>query len=191
MNYYNWLQIIPNLSNEELSNIIKNKTSEPEEKVSAALGELRKRGFAKDDGTIDIRNKVLIKPDENSPILYSNRVIYSFSILFSVIFGGVLFAINLKEVNKKGGIVPVIIFSILFTVLSVYILNIVNLGTGGTLVFGALGALIINEVFWKKYIGKDTIYHKKSFIKPLIIALLIFIPLTIFVIWTYHLTGKI
>jgi len=191
MGYYNWLQIVTNLSKDELSNIIRNKSSEPDEKVSAAIGELRRRGYVTDEGAIDINKKVNAVPDENSPTLYSDRVIYTFSVLFSVIFGGVLFAINLKTVNKKEGIVPVTIFSIFYAALSIYILNIVNLGTMGAILFGAIGAMIINNFFWKKYIGKDVLYHKKSFVKPLIIALIIFIPLFFLIIWSYKVTGQL
>jgi hypothetical protein len=191
MGYYNWLQIVTNLSKDELSNIITNKSSEPDEKVSAAIGELRRRGYVTDEGAIDINKKVKAVPDENSPTLYSDRVIYTFSALFSVIFGGVLFAINLKTVNKKEGIVPVTIFSIFYAALSIYILNIVNLGTMGAILSGAIGAMIINNFFWKKYIGKDVLYHKKSFVKPLIIALIIFIPLFFLIIWSYKVTGQL
>ena len=180
-----------NLSKDELSNIIRNRSSEPDEKVSAAIGELRRRGYVTEEGAIDINKNVNAVPDENSPTLYSDRVIYTFSILFSVIFGGVLFAINLKAVNKKEGIVPVTIFSILYTAVSIYILNLVNFGATGAAIFGGIGALIINSVFWKKYIGKDVLYHKKSYVKPLIIALIIFTPLIILIIWSYKVTGKL
>ena len=59
----------------------------------------------------------------------------------------------------------------------------------GTLILGALGALIINNIFWNKYLGKGILYHKKSYRKPLIIALIIFIPLLAFVIWGKIITG--
>lgn len=48
---------------------------------------------------------------------------------------------------------------------------------------GAIGAAILKEFFWNKYLGKGIVYHKKSWVKPLIIALFIFTPLIIFVIW--------
>ncbi len=191
MSYYSWIQIATNLSKDELVNIIKNKDSEPDEKVSAAMGELRRRGFATDEGEIDLIKQVDQKPDENSPTLYSVRVIYTFSILFSVVFGSILFALNLKTINKKEGIIPVIIFSILYTALSIYVLSLVDLRSPGAFLFGAIGALIINNIFWNKYIGKNLLYHKKSFIKPLIIALIIFIPLTILIIWSYVVTGQL
>lgn len=191
MNYYNWPEIVSNNTNLELANIIRDSTYEPEEKVTATLIELKKRVI---EATVyseiieSIKSKEP-KLDENLPTLYSDRVIYIFSILFSVIFGGILFARNLKEVDKKNGIYPVIIFSVLYTALSIYILNLINAGTPGTFVLGAIGALVINNVFWNKYIGKEVLYHKKSYKKPLIIALAIFLPITALVVWATILTG--
>ncbi len=193
MSYYNWAEIMSKKPSNELVKIAKEHGKEPEEKINAALLELKKRGF-----DISDYSKILKaikekenepKLDENSPTLYSDRVIYVFSILFSVIFGGILFSINLKELNNKKGIFPVITFSLLYTALSIYILNLINANSGGSLIFGAIGALIINKIFWNKYIGKETLYHKKSYKKPLIIALVIFVPLTALIIWANIITG--
>ncbi len=155
------------------------------------MTELQNRGIETNDYSqiIESIKKNEPKLDENSPTLYSQKVIYTFSILFTVIFGGILFAINLKEVDKKNGIVPVIIFAVLYTVLSVYILELINSGLPGTVVLAAVGALVINNIFWNKYIGKNTKYHKKSYTKPLIIALLIFIPLLALTIWVLSING--
>jgi len=130
------------------------------------------------------------KLDENSPTLYSDKVIYVFSILFSVLFGGILFSINLKQIDNKKGIVPTILFSLLYTIFSIYILNLINASSGIGLIFGGIGGLILNKIFWNKYIGKEVVYHKKSFVKPLIIALIIFTPLIILIIWSASLTGQ-
>lgn len=180
-----------NSSDLELANIIRDRMHEPEEKVTATLLELKKRGIEATDYSEIIESIRSREPklEENTPTLYSDRVIYVFSILFSVIFGGILFARNLKEVDKKNGIYPVIIFSVLYTALSIYILNLINAGTPGTFVFGAIGALVINNVFWSKYIGKDIKYHKKSYKKPLIIALAIFTPLIALIIWATIVAG--
>lgn len=185
MSYYNWTEILSKKETSELAEIIRNKNSETEEKVKAALSELKNRGIESENYNeiVETNNKTVQEPDENSPILYSEKVIWTFSILFSVIFGGILFAINLKEVDKKKGIIPVIVFSIIYMALTIYVLDLIKAGTGGTLIAGAIGALILNELFWKKYIGKGIVYRRKSFVKPLIIALIIFVPLTILVIW--------
>jgi hypothetical protein len=185
MSYYDWPQIAAKLSNDELLNIIKDKRSEPEPKVTAALKELKNRGFETESypQLSESVKKVTATINDNAPTLYSDRVIYTFSILFSVIFGGILFAINLKEVNNKKGIPLVIIFTVLYCALSIYVLNVIDLKSSGSFLFGAIGAVILNTVFWNKYIGKEVQYKRKSYKKPLIIALAIFIPLTAFIIW--------
>ena len=131
MSYYNWSEILKKNTNKELANIIKDSRTEPKEKVSAALNELTNRGIETSDYAqmIESINSNEPKLDENLPTLYSDRVIYVFSILFSVIFGGVLFAVNLKAIGNKKGIYPVIIFSVLYSALSIYILNLINAGT--------------------------------------------------------------
>ena len=191
MSYYNWAEIAKNKTNKELAQIVKNRNTEISEKVTAALTELQNRGIETDDYSqiIESIKKNEPKLDENSPTLYSQRVIYTFSILFTVIFGGILFAINLKEVDKKNGIAPVIIFAVIYTALSVYILELINSGLPGTVVLAAVGGLVINNLFWNKYIGKNTEYHKKSYTKPLIIALLIFTPLLALTIWVLFING--
>lgn len=193
MEYYNWPEVIAKLSNNELLIIIKNKSSEPEEKVNAAVNEMKKRGFDENNYSQVPLNEPEVKalPDENSPVLFSNKVIYTFSILFTVIFGGILFAMNLKTLNNKKGIAPVIIFSVLYTALALVVLNLVDLGSAGALLAGALGAVIINTLFWNKYIGKETVYNRRSYKIPLIIALSIFIPFTALLIWMMILAGQV
>ncbi len=191
MSYYNWNEIMLKKSTEELARIAKETGKEPEEKVNAAILELKNRGIDTTDYSQIIKSIKENEPklDENSPTLYSNKVIYAFSILFSVLFGGILFAINLKQIDNKKGITPTIIFSLLYTIFSIYILNLINASSGIGLIFGGIGGLILNKLFWNKYIGKEVAYHKKSFVKPLIIALIIFTPLIILIIWAASLTG--
>lgn len=179
-------------TNNELLQVIRYRNSEPEEKIIADLNELKNRGMETNEYSQMIEGIKNNEPklDEDTPTLYSDRVIYTFSILFSVIFGGILFARNLKEIDNKKGTYPVIIFSVLYTSLSIYVLNLVKVGTGGTVVLSAIGSLILNNFFWNKYIGKERIYIKKSYKKPLIIALVIFTPILVFAIWSTILTGS-
>jgi hypothetical protein len=193
MSYYDWPKIMAGSSNNELIKTIRDSQTEPKDKVSAALNELKNRGIETDNYSqmLERKENNEPKPDENSPTLYSKKLINTFTILFSVIFGGIMLVINLKAVNNKRGIYPVIIFSVLYTALSFYILSLINIGTPGTVAFGAIGALILNNVFWNKYIGKGTLYHKKSYKIPLIIALSIFTPLIVLIIWGMIYTGQI
>lgn len=121
--------------------------------------------------------------DEDLPTLYSERVIYTFSVLFSVIAGGILLARNLKEVNRKDGIPHVIAFSIIYTMLSGYLMNVTKIGPVGTVVLAIVGSMVLNSYFWKAYIGTSIAYHRKRYGKALVIALLILVPLFFFAMW--------
>jgi len=193
MSYYDWSKILENNSDNELAKIIRDNNSEPKEKVEAALNELKKRGIDTENYTQmleSIKNNEP-KPNENSPILYSDRVIFTFSILFSVVFGGFLFARNLKEINNRKGIFPALAFSFIYMAFSIYVLDLIKAGTGGTFILSAIGGLILNKIFWNKYIGETLVYRKKSYRKPLIIALIIFVPITVLAVLSLIINGPV
>ena len=56
--------------------------------------------------------KYNIVSDKNTPELYSRRVIYFFSIFFTVITGGILLSLNLKRINRKNAIWTVLGYSV-------------------------------------------------------------------------------
>jgi hypothetical protein len=183
MGNYDWPKIMSNKTNQELKQILNSRNSEPKIKIEAAIEELRKRGLI--DSANKLKKEVFINVEslnENSPILYSKNVIYIFSLLFSLVFGGVLFAINLNEVNKRKGILPVMLFSVLFTGFIILIHEKLKDEIIGAFLLNAVGAMIIIFLFWNKYIGSTVKYYNKKYKKPLIIALIIFAPLLVFVI---------
>ena len=112
--------------------------------------------------------------DQEAPVLYSRLAIYLFTCLCSVIFGGILMAINLKIVNKKEGILEVLLYSIIYTVLMFLLLSQIPRNTLLTLLLSMLGSFALYNYFWKKYIGVDTKYRTKPIWTPLIIAIIIF-----------------
>jgi drug/metabolite transporter superfamily protein YnfA len=108
------------------------------------------------------------------PEFYSDRAIYAFSFLFSTIFGAVLLAINIKNSESKKGIPQVLLFGFLYTFLEVWVLNMVhNASTGLSFAANIGGALILQKVLWKKYIGKDVPHVKKSVLVPALIGIAI------------------
>jgi hypothetical protein len=60
-----------------------------------------------------------------------------------------------------------------------YIIEVMKLGLAGTVFMASVGALILNTAFWNKYIGRDIDFIRKSYRKPLIIGMAVFIPLTL------------
>ncbi|CAL68433.1 hypothetical protein [Christiangramia forsetii] len=109
------------------------------------------------------------------PELYSKRVITAFSLIFSTIFGAVILMSNLKKKGEKRGRIQVLIFSIIYTtgmIITIHSLATTNL----TIPLNILGAIILNEYFWNRYLGKDIEFEKKSWLKPAIISVTVIIP---------------
>lgn len=114
--------------------------------------------------------KFNIVSDENAPKLYSRRVIYFFTIFFTVITGGILLSINLKRVHRKDVIWKVLGYSIVYVAISGYILNQFERNTILTLLVSMLGSFALYNYFWKKYIGAETKYQTQPIWIPLIIC---------------------
>jgi len=121
---------------------------------------------------------------KDAPELYSRRVIYFFSCLFTVITGGILLSINLKRVNRKDIIWLVLGYSIAYTTISISILSQFERNTVLTLLVSMLGSFALYNYFWKKYIGAETKYQTK----PIWIPLIICVAITSFLIWAIIVT---
>lgn len=121
---------------------------------------------------------------EVGPKIYSKKAIWAFSIFFSAIFGGVLLMQNLKDIDKRKEAYMVLLFSIVFTVSVIYIVNIPERPqTSLTYLCNMVGGLILSEYFFKKHFTNDKSYPKKKIWKPLIISILITIPFILALIY--------
>ncbi|MFV8225501.1 hypothetical protein [Christiangramia aquimixticola] len=109
------------------------------------------------------------------PRLYSKRVIITFSALFSTIFGAVILMSNLKNLNERKGMFQVLVFGIIFTVGQMITVSSLQ-SNKFSLILNISGAIILNEYFWNRYIGKDKEYLKKNWVKPALISTLISLP---------------
>jgi hypothetical protein len=183
-------------SDDELQEYIDNKLKYSPDAVFSAIEELKNRGRVFTDSEIEtIKSDIAqhqeiakqrtaesnlnynkwkknVTDDPDAPQYYSEKAIYSFAIFFGVLFGSVLMAINLNKTENKKGIVEVIIFGIAFTALQIFILSAIPQNSGLTLVFSLGGAFVINNYFWKKYIGRETKYRTKPIWIPLIAGIL-------------------
>ena len=109
--------------------------------------------------------------------IYSKRAVWGFSILFSTIFGGVLLMQNLWILNKKKEGYLVLAFSVILTVLSIYLGNLSETPNSRfTLVINIAGGLVLSEFFFKRYIPEESNIPKKKIWKALIISIIIMIP---------------
>lgn len=122
--------------------------------------------------------------NDNAIELYTNKLIWIFSIAFGVIFGTVLQAINYRKVKNNNGLIFTILFGILYTIFQIYISSYVEenfpnfQARGRSLTFilsgiGATGLFVIRE----KIFEIKNEYKAKSFVAPLIISILIYIPI--------------
>ena len=122
--------------------------------------------------------------NDNAIELYTNKLIWIFSIASGVIFGTVLQAINYRKVKNNNGLIFTILVGILYTILQMYISSYVEenfpnfQARGRSLTFilsgiGATGLFVIRE----KIFEIKNEYKAKSFVAPLIISILIYIPI--------------
>jgi len=132
---------------------------------------------AKYDSTNGWKKNVI--EDKDAPEYYSQTAIYVFSILFSVFFGSVMMAINLKNSQKQW--VWSVLFGLAFTVVFIFLGQFVpNSSTGLALIVNAIGVTIMNQIFWNKHIGKDTKYRAKPIWIPLVIGIILMVPFIYF-----------
>ena len=101
-----------------------------------------------------------------------------FGILFSVFAGGILMAINFSKIGKRNLIFPVIIVSLIYTVVQGYILSLMETNTS-LLAYPVsyLGMLLLENLFWKKQVEKELQYRKRPVWGAVIIALLFWAPI--------------
>lgn len=188
-------------SNEELEEYIKNRQKYQPMAIYAVIDELKQRGrnfsdeeftqiandiekqqeinkqkMAESEKGLNKMNKNVVD-DPSAPAYYSERAIYTFSLLFGVLFGSVLMAINLSRTENKNKSWTVLLFGIFYTGLQGWGLSYISRNMLLTICTSAVGALILSRLFFKEYIGEDTKYRAKPIWIPLIIALVITIPL--------------
>lgn len=112
---------------------------------------------------------------EIPPRLYSKRVITTFSLIFSTIFGTVILMSNFKKRGENKGLIQVLIFSIIYTAGIIFTVNSLS-SSRFTIALNILGAIILNEYFWNRYLGKNIEFEKKSWIKPALISVSLSLP---------------
>ncbi|MPL94484.1 hypothetical protein SDC9_40638 [bioreactor metagenome] len=145
---------------------------DPSNKKNPAAPENHKTSESWD--LFNLRWKQNIVTDVNAPQLYSRRTIYEFSLFFTVLFGGILLSVNLKKVNNEKAILPVLLFSVVYTALEIYITYLFPSAKGSIfLLINGIGAIVLPNNFWEKHIGIDFLYRTKPFLIPLIIGIII------------------
>lgn len=124
------------------------------------------------------------KSTEVQTKIYSENVILIFSVLFSTIFGAVLLMHNLIGIGKKRLAYYVLGGSILYTILTIFLVNIPEEPKSSySILLNVIGGSVLVHVFHKRNFIDESIYEKKKFWKPLIISILICIPFVLALIY--------
>ena len=189
-------EILSTKTDSQLKYYLEHVDKHTSEGVRTALIELKKRNIqlpedidqqieekirlienAKYNSTIGRRRNIVV--DADAPEYYSQIAIYGFSILFSLLFGAVLMAINLKNSQKQWA--WSIVFGLGFTGAFILLGQFLpSSSTGLSLIVNAIGVTIMHQIFWNKHIGKDTKYRAKPIWIPLVIGIILMIPFIYF-----------
>lgn len=110
-------------------------------------------------------------PEQSYPELYSKTLILIFAILFSTIFAAALLIVNLRTLGKIKEAGWVLLFAIAYIIATAVVMQTLNLSPSMTIIANVLGAAILNEFFWNKFLGSDISYKKKSWVKPTLISI--------------------
>ena len=196
----NFQRLMTKKSDKELEEYLNNIMAYSRDIVEAAIQEIKNRGrlftvvelstFVSKiqerentigKNTITVRDSIEknIVEDESALALYSRKTVDWTTLIFGIIVGSILMALNFKSVEKKKGIIAVLFFGILYFILEIFIMsflpddmassltNVVRLGLNG------LGAYIMHTLIWNKFIGKDFEYRKKAVWLPILIGIII------------------
>ena len=195
-------EVMTGKSEEGLADYLHNFRKYTPEAIQAAVEELKNRGRSfSEDELKEINVKIAqrsndeneddplfasnswkrnVVTDPTAPLLYSKGAISVFSIVFTTLFGAVLLSSNINDRDKKWIVIG---FGIIYTGLTIIIVNLIPSNTLWTLVLNMAGGLGLTSTFWDKFVGKETRYRSKPIWKPLIISIAITIPFLLAIIY--------
>lgn len=192
----NFERLLPYKTEAELQHYLNNRAGFPPSTVQMIIEELKKRGkvFTPEE-IASIKNDMVDEPatadtgntstgfwsswnrnivdDPAAPELYSQMAINGFSIFFSTLFGAILFAINMHRVGKGDKIYIVMLFALTFTIFEGWLVTMQPQITSLPFIFNIIGGVLLNTVFWNKYIGKNTQHRRRAIWPPLLIGVAI------------------
>lgn len=115
--------------------------------------------------------------EATGPALYSPGTITVFSVLFSMLAGGLLLVLNLRTLRRTGPALLVVAFMIAYMFGGAYLLFWLKQLYGDQYnwvgsFFNVPAILLYNLFFWPRYIGRQP-YQSRSWLGPLLICGLI------------------
>jgi hypothetical protein len=184
-------------TDEELYERVNNREKYLPETVEASLDELKSRGESFSDEELQViaedmearrqqantitgfngffsnADKIKQVEDPDAPAFYSKLAIYSFSIIFSVLFGAIMFAVNVSKTDKKINTIWVILYGLAFTVFEIILAERIRVNLVYALLFGIIGSYPLNNFMWRSFLGNFPLYRTRPVWIPLIIGLAI------------------
>ena len=187
MNPENYKNTMLNYSNDQLLDMFSSESLYQEEALLAAVWEAERRKLTferlsemkqKYEG---LYQQLIDKErDESSsssetvagtlPELFTPSSIFWLTVLFNTLFGGLMLAYNMNKVNKQA-LSTVYLFTVLYTIGGVVLVYLIPAGGLFPLLYNIMGALILREVLWKKFIPTQAKFKIKSPQIPFIIGL--------------------
>lgn len=187
MNPENYKHTMQTYSNDQLLEMFNSENLYQEEALLAAVWEAERRNLAfehlsemkqKYEG---IYQHLIDKEREELsttagavagelPELFTPMSIFWLTILFNTLFGGLMLAYNMNKVNKPA-LSTVYLFTVLYTIGGVVLVYLIPANGLFPLLYNLVGALILREVLWKKFIPIQKKFKAKSSQIPFIIGL--------------------
>ncbi|OUJ73418.1 hypothetical protein [Hymenobacter crusticola] len=181
----------------ELQRYVTGRAEYRDDAVLAALDELARRGKPHPDETalrpvlevgiraqqvqLDAEDQRLgmhetndvVEAEETSPRLYSPVTITWFSVLFSMLAGGVLLGLNLRQLGRSGAIVRLVMFMLLYFVGGMLLLNwfMQHYGLSRWMlsVFNLPAIVVYIFWFWPRYVRTHT-YQSRNWLIPFVVC---------------------
>ncbi|MGI4741846.1 MAG: hypothetical protein ACRYG7_42320 [Janthinobacterium lividum] len=169
-----------------------------EEAVLAALDELRRRGQpAPEEATLRPQLEAAVQqqvaalppaalvaaipgPEAEQPALYTPGVIVLFSVLFTIISGAVLLAVNLRRLKQPKALWGLVAFVTVYFIGEVVLVNVLmKHNTLNPLLLSLINLPAILAYvlwFWPRYVGTNQ-FQSRSWLVPLLICFIIVLAL--------------
>jgi len=124
--------------------------------------EFKQKHIAQQAKAVEVESKEL-------PSWYSPTAILGFSIFLEPLFGAILLSQNFKKAKKKKQANLVILIGVLFLLARMALMYTRQMTQITSLIISIGAGIVFIEVFWKKYLGYQSKYKRKSIWKPLLI----------------------
>ncbi len=112
-----------------------------------------------------------ITENEDAPVLFSRTAVFFFTLVLSVLYGGIMMYMNLSRLRNNRGKLIVAAFTVLYIVLVFVLRFISEFLSMFTLFFNLMAGFILVNVLWEKLVGAATVYRPRSVKVPILIAL--------------------